>query len=302
VLREYQILGDVLVSFVLDEIDHMSHVPDARASVLVVARLQQAVNALCQTTVETFVALYTATITDQAQRLEEFTRLAAHEWRQPLSTLQFGVTLLQRPDLDGTRTARLWEAMERNVEQLVEVTRKLEAVSRLSGGLDTPVLQAMPLLTIAQEAARQLRDVAEARDVAITIADDLPEIVVDVGRLELVLVNLLSNSIKYADLTKASRYVTVTARHHDDGLSCEIDVADNGVGIPAHALTSVFKRFSRAHADRGDLAHVAGLGLGLAIVDDAMRALNGEVWVTSIEGEGTTFTLRLPARAPGVVP
>jgi signal transduction histidine kinase len=302
VLREYQILGDVLVSFVLDEIDHMSHVPDARASVLVVARLQQAVNALCQTTVETFVALYTATITDQAQRLEEFTRLAAHEWRQPLSTLQFGVTLLQRPDLDGTRTARLWEAMERNVEQLVEVTRKLEAVSRLSGGLDTPVLQAMPLLTIAQEAARQLRDVAEARDVAITIADDLPEIVVDVGRLELVLVNLLSNSIKYADLAKASRYVTVTARHHDDGLWCEIDVADNGVGIPAHALTSVFKRFSRAHADRGDLAHVAGLGLGLAIVDDAMRALNGEVWVTSIEGEGTTFTLRLPARAPGVVP
>jgi signal transduction histidine kinase len=118
----------------------------------------------------------------------------------------------------------------------------------------------------------------------------------------LVLVNLLSNSIKYADLTKASRYVTVTARHHDDGLSCEIDVADNGVGIPAHALTSVFKRFSRAHTDRGDLAHVAGLGLGLAIVDDAMRALNGEVWVTSIEGEGTTFTLRLPVRAPGVVP
>jgi signal transduction histidine kinase len=302
VLREYQILGDVLVSFVLDEIDQMSPVPDARASVLVVARLQQAVNALCQTTVETFVALYTATITDQAQRLEAFTRLAAHEWRQPLSTLQFGVTLLQRPDLDGTRTARLWEAMERNVEQLIEVTRKLEAVARLSGGLDTPVLQAMPLITIAHEAARQLRDVAEARDVAITIADDLPEIVVDVGRLELVLVNLLSNSIKYADLTKASRYVTVTARHNDDGLSCEIDVADNGIGIPAHALTSVFKRFSRAHADREDLAHVAGLGLGLAIVDDAMRALNGEVWVTSVDGEGTTFTLRLPARAPGVVP
>ena len=84
-------------------------------AVLVVARLQQAVNVLCQTTVETFVALYTETITDQAQRLEEFTRLAAHEWRQPLSTLQFGVTLLQRPDLDGARTARLWDAMERNV-------------------------------------------------------------------------------------------------------------------------------------------------------------------------------------------
>ena len=83
---------------------------------------------------------------------------------------------------------------------------------------------------------------------------------------------------------------------------CEVDVSDNGVGIPAHALTSVFRRFSRAHADREDLAHVAGLGLGLAIVDDVMRALDGQVWVASVEGEGTTFTLRLPIRATGVRP
>ena len=290
VLREYQILGDVLVAFVLDELASMPHTPDARASVLVVARLQQAVNALCQTTVETFVALYTETITDQAHRLEEFTRLAAHEWRQPLSTLQFGVTLLQRPDLDGARTARLWDAMERNVAQLVEVTRKLEAVARLGGGLDTPVLQAVPLTTVAQEAARQLHDVAEARGVVITIAEDLPELLVDVGRLELVLVNLLSNGIKYADPSKTTRHVTVTGSLSSDGEWCELDVSDNGVGIPAHALTSVFRRFSRAHADREDLAHVAGLGLGLAIVDDAMRALDGQVWVASVEGEGTTFT------------
>jgi two-component system sensor histidine kinase SenX3 len=92
--------------------------------------------------------------------------------------------------------------------------------------------------------------------------------------------------------------VTVTGRACDDG-QCEVDVSDNGVGIPAHALTSIFRRFSRAHADREDLAHVAGLGLGLAIVDDVMRALDGQVWVTSTEGEGTTFTLRLPIRATG---
>ena len=301
VLREYQILGDVLVGFVLDELASMPESPDARRAVAVVSRLQQAVNALCQTTVETFVALYTETITDQAHRLEEFTRLAAHEWRQPLSTLQFGVTLLQRPDLDGERTSRLWEAMERNVNQLIEVTRKLEAVARLGGGLDTPVLQAVPLTTIAQEAARQLHDVAEARGVVITIDDDLPELLVDVGRLELVLVNLLSNGIKYSSPARSTPQVTVTGRLTPDGDWCEVDVSDNGVGIPAHALTSVFRRFSRAHADREDLSHVAGLGLGLAIVDDAMRALDGQVWVASVEGEGTTFTLRLPVRATGVV-
>ena len=297
VLREYQILGDVLVSFVLDELGTMAQSPDATCGVLVVARLQQAVNVLCQTTVETFVALYTETITDQARRLEEFTRLAAHEWRQPLSTLQFGVTLLQRPDVDDARSARLLEAMERNVSQLVEVTRKLESVSRLGGGLDTPVLQAVSLATITHEALRQLQDVAEARGVVVTIAEDLPELVVDVGRLELVLVNLLSNGIKYADMSKATRQVTVTGRTSSAGDWCEVDVSDNGVGIPAQALSSVFRRFSRAHADREDLAHVAGLGLGLAIVDDVMRTLDGQVWVSSVEGEGTTFTLRLPVRA-----
>lgn len=297
VLREYQILGDVLVAFVLDELAKLPDAPDAQGAVMVVARLHQAVNALCQTTVETFVALYTETITDQAHRLEEFTRLAAHEWRQPLSTLQFGVTLLQRPDLDGARTARLWDAMERNVGQLVEVTRKLEAVARLGGGLDTPVLQAVPLTSVAQEAARQLHDVAEARGVVITISDDLPELLVDVGRLELALVNLLSNGIKYSDPAKSERQVTVTGCLTSEGDWCELDVADNGVGIPSHALSSVFRRFSRAHADREDLAHVAGLGLGLAIVDDAIRALDGQVWVSSVEGEGTTFTLRLPVRA-----
>jgi len=302
VLREYQILGDVLVAFVLDELASLPDAPDAQGAVMVVARLQQAVNALCQTTVETFVALYTETITDQAHRLEEFTRLAAHEWRQPLSTLQFGVTLLQRPDLDGARTARLWAAMERNVAQLVEVTRKLEAVARLGGGLDTPVLQAVPLTTVAQEAARQLHDVAEARGVVIEIAPDLPELLVDVGRLELALVNLLSNGIKYSDPAKAERQVVVRGRLTSDGDWCELDVADNGVGIPSHALTSVFRRFSRAHTDREDLAHVAGLGLGLAIVDDAIRALDGQVWVSSVEGEGTTFTLRLPVRVPAATP
>ena len=90
--------------------------------------------------------------------------------------------------------------------------------------------------------------------------------------------------------------MTVTGRISSDGQWCEVDVSDNGVGIPAHALTSIFRRFSRAHADREDFAHVAGLGLGLAIVDDVMRALDGQVWVASVEGEGTTFTLRLPIR------
>ena len=68
-----------------------------------VFRLNQAVNVLSQSTAEAFVALYTQTIADQNQRLEQFTRMAAHEWRQPLGALQFGVGLLRQPG--STRNA-----------------------------------------------------------------------------------------------------------------------------------------------------------------------------------------------------
>src|SRR6266850_1564576 len=147
VLREYQVLSGVLVTFVLEEIE----------------------------------------------RLEQFTRMAAHEWRQPLGALQFGVSLLRRPDLDSQRAERTLAAVERNVQRLVELTHKLEVIARMQSGGDNAIVQEVSATTIAQEAARQLREMADARGVDIRIAEDLPTLTVDIGRLELVLVNLLSN-------------------------------------------------------------------------------------------------------------
>jgi len=293
VLREYQILGGVLVAFVLEEMERLNVTPPPRESALLVARLHQAVNVLSQATVEAFITLYTDTITQQTERLEEFTRMAAHEWRQPLGALQFGIPLLRRTDLDQERARRTWDAVERNVAHLVDLTHKLEAVARLHGSRDTPLVQNVCLANVANEAARQLRDMSDARGVKVVIAEGLPNITVDVGRLELTLVNLLSNAIKYSDPQKTVRRVDVTGGV-DGQAWCRVEVRDNGVGIPQHALASVFHRFTRAHADREDLVGVAGIGLGLAIVDDSVRAMGGRIEVHSLEGEGTTFVLHLP--------
>jgi signal transduction histidine kinase len=219
--------------------------------------------------------------------------MAAHEWRQPLGALQFGVSLLRRPDLDRPRAEHMWAAVERNVRHLVELTQKLEAIARMHSTTDSPVVQEVSASTVAHEASRQLREMADARDVAIRIPDDLPVLTVDVGRLELVFVNLLSNAIKYADSGKSERHVELGSEIDDNGW-CRIEVRDNGVGIPDHALTTIFQRFTRAHADREELSHVSGVGLGLAIVDDCVRAMGGHIDVRSIEQEGTTFTLILP--------
>ena len=294
VLREYQVLSDVLVSFVVDAMGQLGAPPSASESVAVVSRLHQAVNVLSQATVEAFVRLYTQTIADQNERLEQFTRMAAHEWRQPLGALKTGVSLMRRPDLDARQAEKTLAAVERTVQHLVELTHKLEAVARMHTEDDSAVVQEVSAGTIAQEAARQLREMADARGVDIRVAENLPTLNVDVGRLELVFVNLLSNAIKYSDPGKPDRHVEITGTSDDDMSSCRIEVRDNGVGIPAHAQATIFQRFTRAHADRDDLSYVSGIGLGLSIVEDCIRAMHGRIEVSSIEGEGTVFAVTLP--------
>jgi signal transduction histidine kinase len=298
-LREYQILAGVLVTFVAEETERLGVVPPPSESMLVVSRLHQAVNVLAQSTVEAFVTLYTQTIAEQRERLEQFTRMAAHEWRQPLGALQFGVSLLSEARLDELRAQKTLDVVGRSVNRLIELTYKLEAIARMNQSADSPVVQAVSAATVAAEAARQLREMAESRGVEVRVADNLPTLTVDVGRLELVFVNLLSNAIKYSDPEKPHRLVEVAGGETVDGW-CRIAIRDNGVGIPTAALGTVFQRFTRAHADRDDL-QVSGLGLGLSIVDDCVRAMHGHIHVESAEGSGTTFILSLPLRTGGSV-
>jgi signal transduction histidine kinase len=293
VLREYQLLGAILVRFVQDEATRLRLAPPVAECIGVLARLNQAVAVLMQETVETFVGLYTETITEQAERLQQFTRMATHEWRQPLAPIVTAVSLLRLPGLDGAHREQTVELIARNVQSLIEMTYKLERLARLDGPSDTPNVQQIPLHTVVSEAARQIREMADARGVAVRVAEQMPSAAVDVGRLELALVNLLSNAIKYSDPNKPERLVEVTAQAIDGG-RCEIHVRDNGIGIPANRIGHIFRRFTRAHADDGARDAITGVGLGLAIVDDCINAIGGTIAAESEEGAGTRFTLTIP--------
>jgi signal transduction histidine kinase len=255
------------------------------------------VEVLSQATVEAFVTLYTQTIDDQRERLEQFTRMAAHEWRQPLGALQFGVSLLGQAHLDPARTRRTLETLERNVRHLIDLTQKLETVARMHHDGDNAVVQEVSSGTVAAEAARQLHEMADARGVEIRVLDALPTLTIDVGRLELTFVNLLSNAIKYSDEAKPARWVEISGLESADGW-CQIAVRDNGLGIPPESVAKIFERFTRAHAQRDDVVHVGGLGLGLSIVEDCVGAMHGRIEVESAEGVGTTFVLTLPRTPP----
>jgi signal transduction histidine kinase len=216
VLREYQLLGSILLRFVEDESIRLMLTPPPAECVAVVSRLHHAVAVLLQETVETFVGLYTQTITDQSERLRQFTRMATHEWRQPLAPISTAVSLLRSPVLTEAQRAQTVELIARNVTNLVDMTYKLERLARVDSGADNASLQEVSIAAVAAEAARQLREMAEARDVTLVIADDMPTMIVDVGRLELALVNLLSNAIKYSDPAKTERVVEITGRRLPD--------------------------------------------------------------------------------------
>jgi signal transduction histidine kinase len=294
VLREYQLLGGILMRFVQDESVRLMLNPPPEECMTVVGRLHQAVNVLSQETVETFVGLYTTTITVQSERLRQFTRMATHEWRQPLAPIMSAVSVLRIANLTPAQQGQMVDMIARNAASLVEMTTKLERLARLDGEVDHASVQEVSLTVVAREAARQVREMADARTVEIRIAEDMPAAVVDVGRLELALVNLLSNAIKYSDESKPERFVEVTAASLDDG-GLELRVRDNGIGIPASRIDQVFRRFTRAHLDRPELESISGVGLGLAIVDDCVAAMKGSIAIESVEGAGTTFVLTLPS-------
>src|SRR4029453_16074213 len=179
VLREYQILGRGLVAFALEELQKAGASPSPAEAVQLVSRLHQAVDVLSQATVEAFVGLYTRTIAEQAERLDEFTRMVAHEWRQPLAALQFAVRLLREASLDPLRHERTLATVERNVQHLADLTLKLEAIARVRSNGDNAVVQTVSVAAVAQEAARQLSEMAEARGVQILVADGSPALTVD---------------------------------------------------------------------------------------------------------------------------
>lgn len=292
-MREYQFLSEILEAFFARETAKLGEQADATAAVLAVARAQRAVRELRRRTVDAFIARYAETIEQQHGQLRSFGRLVSHEIRQPLGVLQV-LSRLMQPGDDPERR-RLVETLGRNVERLAEVVGKLERLARLTRTETSPNDQTVDLAAISRDVAGQLADMADVRGVTFEIAEDLPHLTADAGRVELVLMNLFANAVKYSDPAKSARVVRVR-RGDGAGRPC-LRVEDNGIGIPAAQRAAIFEQFVRVHAHLDDELGSQGLGLGLSIVRECMDAMGGAVAVESVEREGTTFVLTWPAGA-----
>jgi len=288
-LREYELLGDVLDEFLSGEVKGRADC-DVEDYIEIQQRLSRSVQALQRHTVDTFVTKYIETIERQAAQMRGFNRLVSHELRQPLGVLSLLARIIPA-SVKADGLPPLVDMLDRNVLRLTEIVGKLERLARVDGSADTPVTQVIQLDALVRDVAEQLLEMAQARGAVIEI-DPLPEVRLEPARVELVFLNLLANAVKYSDPNKAERWIRV--RRQDDSSALKIAVSDNGLGVPRARLSSIFEAFVRAHADRDAELKTQGLGLGLSIVRDAMEALGGSVTVESSEGEGTTFVLSWP--------
>src|SRR5579872_122457 len=229
-LREYEMLADILEAFVVEETKRLGLQPATEECFELLRRLTHSSRTLMRTTVDTFVSEYMTAIEDRNERIKAFNQMASHELRSPIGTLLFAAAALERSDVraDPARTDKITATIKTNAQRLSWLVQNLQRVARLSSPVDIPNEQNVEVATIASEVARQLEEMAASRHVRIVVGAELPDLCVDPARLELALINLVSNGIKYSDPSKTDAYVEITSGETDapDG-TCVLRVRDN---------------------------------------------------------------------------
>ena len=220
-----------------------------------------------------------------------FLQLVSHELKTPLTSLQLQLDRLRRDSETLTpRQQELVERMRRSSVRLLDLIEAILEQARIEAGrLSIDVTPFVPG-EMAAEIVEELKPQAEISGSTITLdAPPSAPFRSDPRLFRLILANLLGNAIKHG----GPGAITV-AVHTDDGI-CRVTVGDRGPGIPADKHAAIFEPF--AQLESVDVKHTPGVGLGLALVRDIVRALGGEVILESVPGRGALFVVTLPAQA-----
>ncbi len=294
ILKEYELLGGVLFAFLVRTVENIDD-PCTRAELLACAhRLFRAVSIIQQLTTSQYLRLASERVREREDRLRGFNRTVTHELKNRIGAVLGAGQLLEDPDIsaDPERRARFAAMVVQNAEGMQDVLQNLLELSRMDS--DARHQRNVPLPRVAAEVCRQLREMSSSRNVRVVI-EDMPDVEVNAGAMELCLTNYVSNAIKYSDPSRSNRWVRLKAdvRAGDGGADLVIAVEDNGLGVPEEAREKLFSRFYRAH---GTITGVEGTGLGLSIVRDTVESLGGRAWAEFDAPAGSRFLLAVPCR------
>jgi PAS domain S-box-containing protein len=224
---------------------------------------------------------------------QEFVAMISHDLRTPLTSVRGFLSMLEKGvygqlnDVGGQRTT----AAERNVARLISLINDLLDIEKLESGTLDINPEVMDLSDVVARTVDAVKVYAEQHNVKLK-ADRMPyEIFADGDRLVQVLVNLVSNAVKFSPPEST---VEIAAGEVGDYL--EVKVIDQGRGVPEKFRQTIFDRFRQVEA--ADATKKGGTGLGLAICKAIVEQHGGTIGVDSEEGKGSTFWFRIPKSAP----
>ncbi|HEX5109908.1 MAG TPA: HAMP domain-containing sensor histidine kinase [Vicinamibacterales bacterium] len=228
-----------------------------------------------------------------AELRSQFVSSVSHELKTPLTSIRMFAESLQMDDESGTgdpkERAEYLETIVCESERLTRLLNNVLDFSRIERGQKNYHLQSEELPGVVDAAVRTMRfPLAEQGfDLRVDICDDLPSLRLDRDAIEQAILNLLNNAMKYSG--KSREIGLRLSRRNGSAL---IQVADQGIGIPAGEQRRIFDKFYRVPSKENNA--ISGTGLGLALVAHIADAHGGTVEVESAPGKGSTFSIALP--------
>ncbi|WP_328524175.1 sensor histidine kinase [Kribbella sp. NBC_00359] len=220
----------------------------------------------------------------------DFTVNVSHELKTPVGALILLADAVSEAADDPEAVQRFSDRMRVEASRLSRLVKEIIELSRLQG--DDPLENPGPvdINAVIESAVDRCRVDAEDRDIKIVVkTEPALEVMGSEDQLSIAIGNLVENAVNYSpDGTR------VAVASHPIGDLVEVTVSDQGVGIPSSDLERIFERFYRV--DRARSRETGGTGLGLSIVKHIASIHGGDVRVWSVEGQGSTFTVRLPLR------
>lgn len=227
-----------------------------------------------------------------------FVSNVSHEMKTPLATIQmFSETLEAGRVRDTAKLAEYHRVIHKEslrLGQMIEDVLDFARLENQSRKYHFSTTDPYPLLTtLAQDFRSQVEHCGGSLEVALS--DGLPRINADAKAVRQAVQNLLSNALKYSPDCKDIRLSA-----NWDGRHLAISVEDQGIGIPGEEQQKIFEKFYRV--DSGLVHNTKGAGLGLAMVQEIVKAHKGRIEVQSVAGKGSRFTLFFPLSTPGPLP
>jgi signal transduction histidine kinase len=219
-----------------------------------------------------------------------FTSMLVHDLRSPLTVITAYLDMLHQPAVGPLSEAqqRYLGKMEQAVSQMLRLIGEILDLSKLEAGKLSVSPEPMDLAGTVTEAAERFKPGASHRRVT------LERVSADPSRLDQVLMNLLSNALKFTP-----EGGTIRVEVAETGDEVEVAVHDSGPGIPPEEQALLFEKFSQTSSGK---SVQGGSGLGLVICRHLVEAHGGRIWVESEPGRGTRFAFRLPRNGPTAEP